>query len=87
MSHREKAEADDVRTVVQHLRSLGYEVTAIMGHSKGAAAVLLYAAIYNDVPKVINISGRCVAVLDIVWVMHHPLPAHIYTLVRRVGLT
>ena len=30
----------------------------LAGHSKGGNDVLLYASIYDDIPKVINIAGR-----------------------------
>ena len=51
-------EVDDLRAVVQHFSSQGWKIKAIIGHSKGGDVVLLYASIYHDVPKVINISGR-----------------------------
>jgi len=52
-------EVEDLRAVIECLRSeMGYSVDAIVGHSKGANVVLLYAVKYNDVPKVVNISGR-----------------------------
>ncbi|KAL6215303.1 hypothetical protein ACLB2K_014734 [Fragaria x ananassa] len=35
-----------------------YVITAIVGHSKGGNAVILYGAKYKDVPVVVNISGR-----------------------------
>ncbi|CAB4296656.1 unnamed protein product [Prunus armeniaca] len=53
-----RREADDLRAVVQHFRVQNYVVTAVVGHSKGGNAVLLYAAKYNDVHKVVNIAGR-----------------------------
>ncbi|KAJ7966424.1 alpha/beta-Hydrolases superfamily protein [Quillaja saponaria] len=51
-------EADDLRTVVQYFREKKYVIIAIVGHSKGGNVVLLYASKYNDVPTVVNISGR-----------------------------
>ncbi|KAJ4708208.1 alpha/beta-Hydrolases superfamily protein [Melia azedarach] len=53
-----RREAEDLRAVVQHFRGKEYVITAIIGHSKGGNAVLLYAAKYNDICTVINISGR-----------------------------
>nr|GMD48807.1 putative esterase [Ipomoea batatas] len=51
-------EADDLHTVVEHFRQNGRFITAIIGHSKGGNAVLLYASKYRDIPTVINIAGR-----------------------------
>jgi hypothetical protein len=51
-------EADDIREVVLHLRTMGKNVTTILGHSKAGSVVLLYAVKYGDVPQVINVSGR-----------------------------
>jgi len=51
-------EADDIRDVVVHLRTLGKNVTTILGHSKAGSVVLLYAVKYGDVPQIINVSGR-----------------------------
>ncbi|XWS26421.1 hypothetical protein CRYUN_Cryun26dG0030900 [Craigia yunnanensis] len=53
-----RREAEDLRAVVQHFCKKGRLITAIIGHSKGGNVVLLYASNYNDVPTVINISGR-----------------------------
>ncbi|TVU34216.1 hypothetical protein EJB05_16047 [Eragrostis curvula] len=52
-----RKEADDLHSVVSYLREK-YDVTAIVGHSKGGDVVVLYASIYNDVPMVVNLSGR-----------------------------
>lgn len=52
------AETQALRHVVLYTRSLGYYVAGIVGHSKGAAATLLYAAEHNDVPLVVNVAGR-----------------------------
>ncbi|XP_004291046.1 PREDICTED: uncharacterized protein LOC101311344 [Fragaria vesca subsp. vesca] len=51
-------EADDLRAVVRHFLGCHYVITAIVGHSKGGNAVILYGAKYKDVPVVVNISGR-----------------------------
>ncbi|XWS17633.1 hypothetical protein CRYUN_Cryun33cG0084100 [Craigia yunnanensis] len=53
-----RREAKDLRAVVQHFCKKERLITAIIGHSKGGNVVLLYASNYNDVPTVINISGR-----------------------------
>ncbi|XP_048495073.1 putative uncharacterized protein YDL057W isoform X3 [Beta vulgaris subsp. vulgaris] len=51
-------EAEDLHAVAQHFRGIGRIITMIVGHSKGGNVVLLYAAKYHDVHRVINISGR-----------------------------
>ncbi|XP_022754666.1 uncharacterized protein LOC111302984 [Durio zibethinus] len=53
-----RREAEDLRAVVQHFCKKERLITAIIGHSKGGNVVLLYASKYNDVTRVINISGR-----------------------------
>ncbi|XP_009121902.1 uncharacterized protein LOC103846683 [Brassica rapa] len=53
-----RREAEDLRSVLQHLRGENREISAIIGHSKGGSVVLLYAAKYKDVKTVVNISGR-----------------------------
>ncbi|KAL4284816.1 hypothetical protein GQ457_16G003430 [Hibiscus cannabinus] len=52
-------EADDIRAVVQHFSGENRAVGAILGHSKGASLVLLYAAKYHDIRVIVNVSGRC----------------------------
>ncbi|XP_073042576.1 uncharacterized protein [Primulina eburnea] len=51
-------EAEDLRDVVKHFRAAKRFVTAVVGHSKGGNAVLLYASRYNYVETVVNIAGR-----------------------------
>jgi alpha/beta superfamily hydrolase len=53
-----RREVEDLRSVLQHLRGVNRVISAIIGHSKGGNVVLLYAAKYNDVQTVVNISGR-----------------------------
>ncbi|XP_008808151.1 putative uncharacterized protein YDL057W isoform X1 [Phoenix dactylifera] len=53
-----RREADDLRAVVLYWSEQKYEISAILGHSKGGNVVLLYASMYHDVPIVINLSGR-----------------------------
>eukprot|EP00752_Nemacystus_decipiens_P005125 g4650.t1 len=51
-------ELSDLRAVVLHLRELGWSVDCVLGHSKGAAAVLRYGETFDDVPLVVNVAGR-----------------------------
>lgn len=53
-----RREAEDLRDVIEHFRREQRSVEAIIGHSKGGNAVLLYASRYGDVQTVINIAGR-----------------------------
>ncbi|CAB1119634.1 unnamed protein product [Ectocarpus sp. CCAP 1310/34] len=51
-------ELGDLRAVVLRLRDLGWNVDCVLGHSKGAAAVLRYGEKFDDVPLVVNVAGR-----------------------------
>ncbi|CAI7832110.1 unnamed protein product [Closterium sp. NIES-54] len=51
-------EAADLQSVVEWVRAQGRHVEAVIGHSKGGNCVVLYASLYKDMPKVINVSGR-----------------------------
>ncbi|KAJ1400675.1 Serine aminopeptidase, S33 [Sesbania bispinosa] len=51
-------EVDDLHAVTQHFHEANRTVAAIIGHSKGANAVLLYASKYHDIKTVVNLSGR-----------------------------
>lgn len=51
-------EAEDLCDVVKHFRAEKRFVMAVLGHSKGGNAVLLYASRSNDVETVVNIAGR-----------------------------
>ncbi|KAH7307777.1 hypothetical protein KP509_22G077200 [Ceratopteris richardii] len=51
-------DAEDLRSVVSHWRDQGRKVAALVGHSKGGNAVLLYLSKYKDVGTVVNICGR-----------------------------
>ncbi|XP_078432095.1 putative uncharacterized protein YDL057W isoform X1 [Wolffia australiana] len=53
-----RKEAEDLRAVIKYFLGEGRQIIAIAGHSKGGNAVLLYASMYHDIKKVINISGR-----------------------------
>eukprot|EP00918_Siedleckia_nematoides_P059616 GHVU01129994.1.p2 GENE.GHVU01129994.1~~GHVU01129994.1.p2 ORF type:complete len:209 (-),score=34.19 GHVU01129994.1:629-1255(-) len=48
----------DLRAVVQHVREHGCRVVALIGHSRGASDVLLYAARFGDVPFIVPIAPR-----------------------------
>ncbi|VAH21949.1 uncharacterized protein LOC119349212 isoform X1 [Triticum dicoccoides] len=53
-----RKEADDLRSVVSYFSEQKYDIIALVGHSKGGNAVLLYASMYHDVTVIVNISGR-----------------------------
>ncbi|GIL92529.1 hypothetical protein Vretifemale_20048 [Volvox reticuliferus] len=54
-------EVGDLRAAVMFVRdTLNGNVPAIVGHSKGANVVLLYASRFDDVPYVVNIAGRSI---------------------------
>ena len=52
------AQKEDIRAAVLYLRSQGKKVTGLVGHSKGGTGVILYAAAYDDIPRVVNVAGR-----------------------------
>lgn len=51
-------EAEDLRDVVEHFLAEKRLIMAVVGHSKGGNAVLLYASRYNEIETVVNIAGR-----------------------------
>lgn len=51
-------EAEDLLAVVQYFHKEKRRVVALIGHSKGGNAVILYASKYHDVEIIVNISGR-----------------------------
>ncbi|XP_073154541.1 uncharacterized protein [Henckelia pumila] len=51
-------EVEDIRTVTQYFGTKNRAILAILGHSKGANVVLIYASKYHDVAAVVNVSGR-----------------------------
>ncbi|XP_078160755.1 uncharacterized protein LOC144556138 [Carex rostrata] len=51
-------EVDDLRAVVSYFSNQKYNIIAIVGHSKGGNAALLYASKYHDIPLIVNMSGR-----------------------------
>ena len=56
------ADVEDLRVVVLQLQRRGFEVQALVGHSRGANVVLMYASVFNTpedfIPHVISISAR-----------------------------
>ncbi|KAJ0724122.1 putative feruloyl esterase [Helianthus annuus] len=53
-----RKEVDDLHAVIQHFTAANRVVCAIIGHSKGGNAVVLYASLHHDIPIVVNVSGR-----------------------------
>ncbi|XP_048431435.1 uncharacterized protein LOC108865373 isoform X1 [Pyrus x bretschneideri] len=53
-----RREADDLHSVVEYFSGVKRAPSAIIGHSRGGDAVLLYASIYHDICTVVNVSGR-----------------------------
>jgi hypothetical protein len=54
-----RSEAQELRCAKLHLeQQLNRRVVCMLGHSKGATDVLLYAAQYEDVPCVVNLAAR-----------------------------
>ncbi|WIA35809.1 hypothetical protein OEZ86_004196 [Tetradesmus obliquus] len=54
-----RSEAQELRCAKLHLeQQLGRQVVCMLGHSKGATDVLLYAAQWDDVPCVVNLAAR-----------------------------
>eukprot|EP00386_Alphamonas_edax_P006950 GDKI01022672.1.p1 GENE.GDKI01022672.1~~GDKI01022672.1.p1 ORF type:complete len:250 (-),score=85.26 GDKI01022672.1:464-1213(-) len=49
---------DDLRAVVLFLRSKGLSVRGVVGHSRGGNIVMLYAAVFDDVPLVVSLAAR-----------------------------
>jgi alpha/beta superfamily hydrolase len=51
-------EVEDLHAVIQHLKDQKRDTRAIAGHSKGGDVVIIYASMYQDVSRIINMSGR-----------------------------
>eukprot|EP01111_Echinosteliopsis_oligospora_P017045 TRINITY_DN7258_c0_g1_i1.p1 TRINITY_DN7258_c0_g1~~TRINITY_DN7258_c0_g1_i1.p1 ORF type:complete len:265 (+),score=73.12 TRINITY_DN7258_c0_g1_i1:55-849(+) len=51
-------EVEDITSVKEHFTGLGKTVVAVVGHSKGAGVVLLYAAKHDDIPLVVSVAAR-----------------------------
>lgn len=47
-----------MRAATEYLREQRKNVSGLVGHSKAGSGVILYAAKYDDIPRVVNISGR-----------------------------
>lgn len=47
-----------MRSAVEFLQCRGKTVVGLLGHSKAGSGVILYAAKYDDIPRVVNVSGR-----------------------------
>ncbi|BFZ54659.1 hypothetical protein PYCC9005_001696 [Savitreella phatthalungensis] len=48
----------DLATIMRWVRSEGYQVAALVGHSRGGVVCLRYATIDHSIPTVVNCSGR-----------------------------
>jgi hypothetical protein len=55
--HNFFGELRDLRSAVVFVRSQGYEVLGIIGHSRGASITMQYSYRYRDVPLYIGMSG------------------------------
>ncbi|PIN06830.1 putative esterase [Handroanthus impetiginosus] len=53
-----RREAEDLHAVVEHFQREQRFIVALIGHSKGGNAVLMYASRYHDVQTIVNIAGR-----------------------------
>ncbi|KAL2237097.1 mycophenolic acid acyl-glucuronide esterase, mitochondrial [Sesamum indicum] len=53
-----RREAEDLRSVVEHFQAEQRLIVALIGHSKGGNAVLMYASRYKDIHTIVNIAGR-----------------------------
>ncbi|KAI7899279.1 protein-tyrosine phosphatase-like protein [Cokeromyces recurvatus] len=52
-------DADDIHTVAKYFENLGYEIYAVIGHSRGALSSFKYATTCEKpLPIMVNISGR-----------------------------
>ena len=51
-------EAEMIHDAVAWCNAQGFEVVALIGHSKGANEVLIYSALYKDVPNIISLAAR-----------------------------
>ena len=51
-------EAKDLNDAVNFLRTKNYHVKAVIGHSKAADVVIIYSAIFSEVPNIIALAPR-----------------------------
>ncbi|KAL1554959.1 hypothetical protein AAHA92_15455 [Salvia divinorum] len=52
-------EVEDIRSVVEYFVGSKRSPIAVLGHSKGGDAVILYACKYDDIPAMVNLSSPC----------------------------
>ncbi|KAL1915674.1 uncharacterized protein VTP21DRAFT_6433 [Calcarisporiella thermophila] len=52
------AEVENLRASVIEMRKQGFDVRGVIGHSRGAAVVLMYTAKYNDIDFTVSVAGR-----------------------------
>ena len=57
-------EVENVHSVVLWCRSQGYDVLAIIGHSKGANNAIIYSALYDDVSNYICLAPRLIMTIN-----------------------
>ncbi|XP_042002298.1 uncharacterized protein LOC121751590 isoform X3 [Salvia splendens] len=50
-------ELEDIRSVFEYFIGSNRSPVAVVGHSKGGDAVILYASKYHDIPAVVNLSS------------------------------
>eukprot|EP00897_Mesotaenium_endlicherianum_P004123 jgi/Mesen1/3739/ME000204S03006 len=51
-------EVEDLHSVIKYWQSQNRKVYSIVGHSKGGNVVILYGSKYEDIPCIVNVSGR-----------------------------
>ncbi|KAG2174648.1 hypothetical protein INT44_006912, partial [Umbelopsis vinacea] len=52
-------DVEDIKTVTSYFESKGYEIYAIVGHSRGSVASFRYASTCRvPVPHIVNVAGR-----------------------------
>eukprot|EP00359_Climacostomum_virens_P008716 CAMPEP_0204900682 /NCGR_PEP_ID=MMETSP1397-20131031/2621_1 /ASSEMBLY_ACC=CAM_ASM_000891 /TAXON_ID=49980 /ORGANISM="Climacostomum Climacostomum virens, Strain Stock W-24" /LENGTH=237 /DNA_ID=CAMNT_0052068881 /DNA_START=88 /DNA_END=802 /DNA_ORIENTATION=- len=51
-------EVEELRFVVLYLKTQGFVVKGLIGHSKSATTVLIYNVKYGDIPLTVSISGQ-----------------------------
>ncbi|XP_047938636.1 uncharacterized protein LOC125186328 [Salvia hispanica] len=52
-------EVEDIRSAVEYFTGSKRSPIAVLGHSKGGDAVILYACKYHDLPVMVNLSSPC----------------------------
>ena len=51
-------QSEDLEDIVAQLRSLGWHIRSIVGHSKAGTVVVQYAAVCCKVPSIVAVSAR-----------------------------